>query len=1561
MAKLMTSLVVLLGFSCFAFCNGFEVGKEYEYAYGGNMVHLASQMPTQNTGFAFRSNVRVQRVDEFSYALKIENFDVSFANNRESKMWYHGDDLKYERSPDLSAVLERPFVMRFAEDSAKPGTYKFQQLEVPAKDPLWSLNLKKGLASFVNFNLPLNDAQTYRSHESTIHGDCNAYWTLDHNPHWTNPSAKVINLTRVINFDECVTVPYKVYGSLKASMCSTCEDTMTHPLETRTRTTYSLVSKTGNRSDSILEHAVDYSKLHHAPYTENGNMAKVLTKQEVRLKSTKDVSEKLEIAGDKQVYQTLNMELAKDRSIRRKVDMKAADSIAQDWGKQGSAEHVIKEMEKLASAKVPTEPYKAPGSFDEAVVSINLLDYIGTEKVFEALVATAPEGKRLKMQKLFVEVVAASGHNAGTLLLIEKFKSGEIDTRFVESFLGGFQVGQTEITEAALNTLLDFCNSGLMQRFDQERNKCLLTYSSMISEACRFPEIAPRFNIPECSGEELQKSAFRKLIPEYETAKGDINHFRLFVNVAANLATRESAEFLLRVIGDDTVDSLTKMDAAHGLEKILPRHREIIQEKMLGIYMNREQATDLRILSAMILFKSKPSLSLLQAVTLYLMQEKNDQVRSFLVSMIKEIDSNDYPCFRALRQDIRYIAPIVADFLPSEWKRKDFLTSYMKLSSFYDSKYDMGSHSKFSMVMGDSYVPREVTYSMSQYFANFLFESVNIAVRQQGMDSLTDHFFGPRSMGTTLGSNLWHVGGGRRLTRRSAESVRQKMEEIDSTMKIKSKRYEPKQLEITLGAFGHTLDVISLNESHLSAFMSPEYAPGTLLNHLLSTDVEDVSHSNLRDFALVMPTSFGIPVWLEVMMPTATYLKREKSSFSIDKTGTMKLKLNQHFIVEGFLTETMGIEFMGFNRNLGVGFDKNFRINAPLNLDIDWNIASGKLTINEDVKLPNDFLRYSFVPYTVLRDSRNASDHGALNLYKDGELAKFEKVTALGGVSMKTKGKTLPTDSFSPKHFLGWIFDNKLSKKINELLCNPEWMPRELEVSFEQPENAVLKGQTLSIKHKMTPPSKAEKAKSLFTEHSEDLTDSFTHVIQVIQVLRGEPEKQSELEVRYSYTPKRDHQWLHVFFAGESFSGKPKKMCWASKIQRTQTDWSKRSAAEIDRINADQNIRVITDIRYGEECDPKSTIRLNMMYEHSEEQKQWLKQLATGDSGSRVHGLENPYVKNYKACVGGLTKGMVLPIACHKFMVHSSQLNQLTVKISGADSMRLEDSPFITGAPGFMVSKLGRHLGSLEHLPAPRNEIFIKSVVREPCIDQRVADVEMEALHYKLLFENLPVSWGAHWAPRTATHMGTSNLQSYFRKYYNRYCDHQLKGVRTFDRVMYKVPETTCWKILTEDCSEQKIFSLLTRTTTKGDKDIQLLLNTHEIEITYPGDGIQLKIDGADQGALTEDEPKVVENEDGILEFAVVAAGPVVIINAPIYGLYIVSHTSSVFVQAAPFYRGKLCGLCGNFDLNAQNDFHTTDGCQHHTEWSFAQNFVIPDSECRVPARANSTEKSNCV
>lgn len=89
-----------------------EIGKEYVYSYEANMKYEASSMPTRHPGMAFRSSVRVQKVDDKHYALKIEDMEVATLNDPEFD-WSDKEKIAYEKNARLKEVVERPFVVEF--------------------------------------------------------------------------------------------------------------------------------------------------------------------------------------------------------------------------------------------------------------------------------------------------------------------------------------------------------------------------------------------------------------------------------------------------------------------------------------------------------------------------------------------------------------------------------------------------------------------------------------------------------------------------------------------------------------------------------------------------------------------------------------------------------------------------------------------------------------------------------------------------------------------------------------------------------------------------------------------------------------------------------------------------------------------------------------------------------------------------------------------------------------------------------------------------------------------------------------------------------------------------------------------------------------------------------------------------------------------------------------------------------------------------------------------------------------------------------------------------------
>jgi len=109
-----------------------------------------------------------------------------------------------------------------------------------------------------------------------------------------------------------------------------------------------------------------------------------------------------------------------------------------------------------------------------------------------------------------------------------------------------------------------------------------------------------------------------------------------------------------------------------------------------------------------------------------------------------------------------------------------------------------------------------------------------------------------------------------------------------------------------------------------------------------------------------------------------------------------------------------------------------------------------------------------------------------------------------------------------------------------------------------------------------------------------------------------------------------------------------------------------------------------------------------------------------------------------------------------------------------------------------------------------------------------------------------------------------------------------------------------------------------------------------------------MKLDGVEE-ELENLKAKRIKNEREVTLIMIINVNGALVIDSNVYGLHVEQEDDAVYVQAATYYRGKLCGLCSDYNLDRQHEFHTPDGCHHNTEWAYARNFMIPDDKCTVP------------
>ncbi|GBL71944.1 hypothetical protein AVEN_61384-1, partial [Araneus ventricosus] len=57
----------------------------------------------------------------------------------------------------------------------------------------------------------------------------------------------------------------------------------------------------------------------------------------------------------------------------------------------------------------------------------------------------------------------------------------------------------------------------------------------------------------------------------------------------------------------------------------------------------------------------------------------------------------------------------------------------------------------------------------------------------------------------------------------------------------------------------------------------------------------------------------------------------------------------------------------------------------------------------------------------------------------------------------------------------------------------------------------------------------------------------------------------------------------------------------------------------------------------------------------------------------------------------------------------------------------------------------------------------------------------------------------------------------------------------------------------------------------------------------------------------------------------------------------------NIIVQVSPFYRNKLCGLCGNYNGLKYDGATTAEGCYYEDGTAYAYAYAIPSDTCEVP------------
>ncbi|XP_053806366.1 vitellogenin-2-like [Vidua chalybeata] len=175
-------------------------------------------------------------------------------------------------------------------------------------------------------------------------------------------------------------------------------------------------------------------------------------------------------------------------------------------------------------------------------------------------------------------------------------------------------------------------------------------------------------------------------------------------------------------------------------------------------------------------------------------------------------------------------------------------------------------------------------------------------------------------------------------------------------------------------------------------------------------------------------------------------------------------------------------------------------------------------------------------------------------------------------------------------------------------------------------------------------------------------------------------------------------------------------------------------------------------------------------------------------------------------------------------------------------------------------------------------------------------------------------------------------------------CSVSYNKITTFNEVRfnYTMP-ANCYHILAQDCSSDLKFLVMMKNAEEAVnlKAINIKLGNHEVDMRPANGQVKLLVDGAES-------PTNVSLTSAGASLWIHSENQGLVLLAPAYGidkLYFDGYTFRI--QVALWMAGKMCGLCGKYDAECEQEYRMPNGYVAKDAVSFGHSWILEEKPCR--------------
>uniref|UniRef100_A0A665WGU8 Vitellogenin 5 n=1 Tax=Echeneis naucrates TaxID=173247 RepID=A0A665WGU8_ECHNA len=558
------------------------------------------------------------------------------------------------------------------------------------------LNIYRGILNILQLNIKKTQ-NIYELQEAGAQGTCKTMYAITE-----DDKAERILLTKTRDLNHCQEKLMMDMGLVYTEKCAKCQQDSKN---LRGATAYNYIFKPVPHGVMILEAAVN-ELIQFSPFTEMNGAAQMETKQTLVF---------LEVQREPIV--PIQAQYLPRGSLKYEFSTELLQTPVQLIKITNAQAQIVDILNHLVTNNVERVHEDAPLKFLELIQVFRAAQFEDIQSIWRLYMS------RAAYRQWILDAVPVIGTPAALRFIKEKFMADELTvSETAQALIASVHMAtaNTEVikmveTMAADNKIL---KSPVL------REIVFLGYGTMIFKFCAEKSVCPS---------ELIKPIQQLLVDA--VAREDPQDIILFLKVLGNTGHPSSLKPITKILpihgtAATSLPMRVHADAILALRNIAKKEPRMVQDLLLQLYMDKNLHSELRMLSCIVLFETRPPLGLVTTLANIVKTEENLQVASFTYSHIKSLTRST----AAIHASVAAACNIAVKILSPKLDRLSSRFSKALHFDIYNSPLMLGAAaSAFYINDAATIMPRSILAKTNAYFAGAAADVLEIGVRTEGL------------------------------------------------------------------------------------------------------------------------------------------------------------------------------------------------------------------------------------------------------------------------------------------------------------------------------------------------------------------------------------------------------------------------------------------------------------------------------------------------------------------------------------------------------------------------------------------------------------------------------------------------------------------------------------------------------------------------------------------------------------------------------------------------------------------------------------------------------------